>query len=151
MHDYKAKAKEMAKARLEKMGGKSSDRADKIMRASGGRVCKADGGSMMHDEPDGDEFDSGAEIDGEGSKPRLDKPSRGAGKTTVNIIVGKGQEAPPAPMAAMPMPPPPPPAPPVGAGPMPPMPMRAAGGRMTAGAATGEGRLEKAEMARKHK
>lgn len=151
MKDYKQQAKDMAKARLEKMGGKRSERVSGIMRADGGRVCKADGGSM-HGEPDGDEFDSGAEMDGESSKPRLDKPSRGAGKTTVNIIVGKGQEMPP---PAMPMagpPPPMPPGPPAGPPPgMPPLPMRAAGGRMTAGAESGEGRLEKAAMARKHK
>jgi hypothetical protein len=151
MKDYKQQAKEMAKARLEKMGGKSSDRVDRLMRADGGRACKAIGGGM--DEPDGDEFDSGAEMDGEGSKPRLDKPSRGGGKTTVNIIVGKGQEPPPAPMA-MPMPPPPPPGPPPGPAMGPPpggLPMRASGGRMTAGSESGEGRLQKAAMARKHK
>lgn len=83
--------------------------------------------------------------------------------------------APPAAMP-MPMPPPPmagppaaamppmPPMPPAGAGPMPPMPPvpgRKAGGRITkaassykdmeAGAASGEGRLQKTEIARRHK
>lgn len=178
MKDYKQEAKDMAAAKLKKLGGKRSEHTESFMkRADGGRICKADGGPL------GDEFDSGEEMDGEMSKPRLDKPGRGGGKTTVNIIVGKGPDAPGAPMAAMPPPPAPmpPPAnlPPPPGGPMGGMPMRAkggrvhtdaaqdkkliakmiddndkkraAGGRMTAGAESGEGRLEKAAMARRHK
>lgn len=155
MKDYKQEAKDMAAAKLKKLGGKRSEHTESFMkRADGGRICKADGGPM------GDEFDSGEEMDGEMSKPRLDKPGRGGGKTTVNIIVGKGPDAPGAPMAAMPPPPAPMPAPanlpPPPGGPMGGMPMRAKGGRVhrADGGWTGEGDTgqkmrDNAEAARK--
>ena len=122
----------------------------------------------------------GATLDVAGMKKAGKKHASGKGKTNINIVIaaGKGQAMPPAdvmappPAMPMPMPPPPmagppagamPPMPPPGAGapPMPPVPGRKAGGRITkvassykdmeAGAASGEGRLEKTDIAKRHK
>jgi len=108
----------------------------------------------------------GGGVEGRSKGKKADRP----GKVVVNVIApgGGGQPRPPMPMAPPPRPPvaapagpppgamPPRPMPPPGAMPggMPPggvpgmaphPPMAARGGRMTAGAMSGEGRLEKAE------
>lgn len=95
-------------------------------------------------------------VEGKASGGRLDKFARGgktkSGKTNINIVIAP-QGSPPAPEGARAAPVPipvggPPPMPPPGAGgpPMPPPGMMQRGGRakMTAGAETGVGRLQKA-------
>lgn len=114
----------------------------------------------------------GGTVEGRARGGKADRPKHGS-KTVVNVIApggGGGPPVPPRPMVPPPgvggpppgaMPPPgmppggmPPPRPPMaGMGPMAPpgapppgmMPPRARGGRMDAGASTGEGRLEKGE------
>ena len=105
----------------------------------------------------------GGGVEGRARGGKSDRPK--GGKTTVNVIVPPGMGGgaapmPPRPMMPPPGPPPgggmpppgamPPPRPPMaGMGPMPPggppMPPRARGGKIDAGAASGVGRIEKAE------
>lgn len=107
---------------------------------TGGRV--RGGAAPRSSKPDG-----GAMIDGGAARPRLDRPGpkRAPGKVNVNVIVAKGgkqepdgDEMMPGPAAA------PPPMPGLG-----PPPMRRHGGRITAGAESGVGRIQLGKMARK--
>lgn len=94
----------------------------RVARADGGRVSKLTqgyaAGGMIGDELSEDMglwgFDHG-EPDGDEAMPRLDKPMRGKGNTTVNVIVSAPAkpEAPPMP-PPMPMMAPKPPMPPMG-------------------------------------
>lgn len=113
---------------------------------------------------------AGGAIEGGPAQGRMDRGGKGGKKksskgTTVNVVIAAKDDKPAMPLPPMGLPPPGmmpppkppmmPPMPPAGGPPMPPPgagpggppmpPMRAAGGRlgMTAGAASGEGRLEK--------
>jgi hypothetical protein len=113
MDDIRSKAKSMQAAKLKRFGVKSSsDPAGKygcggtIKRASGGRVGKDMGGALTG----GD--DDMSQIEGDASRPRLDRKPRSAA-TTININVAKPGG--PGDMPPPPMPPPmPPPGPPMG-------------------------------------
>lgn len=113
----------------------------------------------------------GGAVDGEAPRHRADRRAKGGkvdgkghGKIAINVVIPQAPPAaggmppvpprpavPPvglgaAPGAPMPPRPMPPPGPPGGAAPMLRPPGMKRGGRMTAGAASGEGRIEKAEM-----
>lgn len=141
MKSYRDAAKASQEKKLKMYGAKSDEVSSHFNRDNkygcGGPIKKADGGSVSGEMDD---------LDGEPARMRGDRASKKPASTTVNIIVGKGPDAPGAPMAGPPPPAPmPPPAmmPPGPGGP--PMPMRASGGRvhLTGGADSGIGRLEK--------
>lgn len=173
-HHLREQAKDCAEAAVRKHrahgGGVSDERQDRAEVARG--VHKHE--RRLHPHKSETKLKDGGSVDGEHHRRRLDRGGRADGKkkghTTVNVVVapgGGGQPTPvpvprpvPVPVGAgapggMPpgMPVRPPMAPGgLGAGaPMPPgggMPMRARGGgvKMTAGASSGEGRLQKAKM-----
>lgn len=147
-------------------GEKTKHRLDRPKRAAGG----PNGGSGVVDpigEDAAEEFvdrrDAGMKKGGAAKKEAYAKGGsvhgKPKGKSIVNVIVNPqgGAQAAPPPMppvtpAAPPMPAPPPAGPPPGASPMPPpgmgkpmspIPGRKTGGRITAGAESGVGRLEK--------
>ena len=130
MDELRNKAKGEQNAKLKSYGSKKDGKSaeDKYCsggvtkRAFGGRVYKQDGGGLTSaalEDP----------MDGEESKPRLDKAPRKGGNTTININLGKpspmdaaaGAVPPPPPMMPPPAPPPPAAMGPPPAGVLPPM------------------------------
>ena len=167
MKDMKAQAAKMRAAKIAKYGSNVSPGA-----VVGSKPSDMDGdeGSMMPMRASGGAVDGEAaksrmDRPARASGGQVNGKSKGkGGKTVVNVVIAphdgeKSAPMPvPMPMAGPPMPPPAPPKPPMmappGAPPMaggPPMmhakvgrvAARASGGRMTAGAGSGEGRLEK--------
>lgn len=134
--DFTAMKKNGAKSRQMRVDGYKA--GGRVRGGAAPRASKPDGGAM---------------IDGGAARPRLDRPGpkKAPGKVNVNVIVAKGggKREPDGdemmPVTAT-LPPSPPPTPGLG-----PPPMRRHGGRITAGAESGVGRIQVGKMARNKK
>ena len=157
----------MVKRKAHAAGGKAGHPDEKADRALVKKMVKK-------------ESLTGKDCGGRMGRAHGGRTRKAAGKTNINIVIAPGGAKPHMPGAGMPpmhpgaMPPPPPPMPPAGAAPPMPMPPggpgagpqlplpigRKAGGRITkvassykdmeAGSASGEGRMQKTDIAKKH-